>query len=106
HLHELELLRPDPGPLVGLMTLAAAEPQMDTFRRFLAALGLRTREAAVPGGHAPKSPLPRPELGSRTVLDPLHFELPVLVAERTITADTLRHLHGGRPGAVTEKTLY
>src|SRR5207249_629968 len=100
-----EILRPVPGPLMGLVPLAAAEPQMDPFRRFLAALRLRTREAAISGGHAPEPPLPRPELRPRTVLDPLHFELPVLVAERTITADTLRHLHGGRPGAVTEKNL-
>src|SRR5439155_1058118 len=106
HLHVLELLRPDPGPLMVFVALAPAEPQLYPFRRFLAALGLRTWEPAISGGHAPKPPLPRPELGPRTVLDPLHFELPVLVAERTITADTLRHLHGGRPGAVTEKTLY
>src|SRR5207302_8725955 len=94
------------GPVWALAAPGAAAPQMLRFRRFPAPPGLRTRTPAIPGGHAPKPPLPGPELGPRTVLDPLHFELPVLVAERTITADTLRHLHGGRPGAVTEKTLY
>jgi len=79
---------------------------MNPFRRFLAALRLRTREAPVPSGHASEAPLASPEFGPRAVLDPLHFELPVLVAERTVTADTLRHLHGGRPGAVTERNLY
>src|SRR5207244_13344204 len=103
---DFELLRPDPGPLMGLVTLAAAEPQMDPFRRFLAALRLRTREAAISGGHAPEPPLPRPELRPRTVLDPLHFELPVLVAERTMTADTLRHLPGVAPGTVPENNQY
>src|SRR2546428_738721 len=40
-------------------------------------------------------PLARPEFGPRAVLHPLDLELDVLVAERTVTADTLGHLHGG-----------
>src|SRR6266849_5916381 len=68
---------------------------MDLFGRFLATLGLRAGEAAVPGRHASEPPLPGPELGPRAVLHPLDFELPVRVAEGTVTADTLGHLHGG-----------
>src|SRR5712691_10027875 len=77
------------------MAFPAAEPEMDLFRRLLASLGLRAGEAAVPGRHPPEPPLARPELGPRAVLHPLDFELDVLVAERTVTADTLGHLHGG-----------
>jgi len=51
---------------------------------------LRTRR------HAPESPLTGTEFGPRAVLDPLDFELDVLVAERAVTANTLGHLHGGR----------
>src|SRR6058998_3631032 len=94
-LHELELLRADAGPLVRLVAFPAAEAEMDLLRRLLASLGLRAGEAAVPGRHAPEPPLPGPELGPRAVLHPLDFELSVRVAERTITADTLGHLHGG-----------
>src|SRR5437879_10604446 len=68
---------------------------MDLLRRLLATLGLRTGEAAVPGRDPPEPPLARPKFGPRAVLHPLDLELDVLVAERTITADTLGHLHGG-----------
>src|SRR6059036_4264106 len=68
---------------------------MDLLRRLLASLGLRAGEAAVPGRHAPEPPLPGSEFGPRAVLHPLDFELSVRVAERTVTADTLGHLHGG-----------
>src|SRR5437879_5886700 len=94
-LHELELLRADAGPLVGLVAFPAAEAEMDLLRRLLASLGLRAGEAAVPGRHAPEPPLPGPEFGPRAVLHPLDFELSVRVAEWTVTAYTLRHLHGG-----------
>src|SRR5206468_10587894 len=90
-----ELLRADAGPLVGLLTFAAAEAEMDLFGRLLATLRLRAGEATVPGRDPPEPPLPGPELGPRAVLHPLDLELDVLVAERTVTADTLRHLHGG-----------
>src|SRR5881409_101502 len=94
-LHELELLRADARPLVRLVAFPAAEAEMDLLRRLLASLGLRAGEAAVPGRDASESPLPGPELGPRAVLHPLDFELSVRVAERTVTADTLGHLHGG-----------
>src|SRR3989449_10911915 len=68
---------------------------MDFFRRLLATLGLRAWEAAVPGRDPPEPPLARSELGPRAVLHPLDLELNVLVAEGTVTADTLGHLHGG-----------
>src|SRR5467141_2365152 len=68
---------------------------MDLFGRLFATLGLRAREASVPGRDPPEPPLARPELGPRAVLHPLDLELDVLVAERTVTADTLGHLHGG-----------
>src|SRR5712691_10570906 len=77
------------------MAFPAAEPEMDLFRRLLASLGLRAGEAAVPGRDPPEPPLARPELGPRAVLHPLDLELDVLVAEGTVTADTLGHLHGG-----------
>src|SRR2546428_960100 len=95
HLHELELLRADARPLVGLLAFPAAEAEMDLFRRLLATFGLRAGEATVPGRDPPEPPLARPELGPRAVLHPLDLELHVLVAERTVTADTLGHLHGG-----------
>src|SRR5436309_1474155 len=38
---------------------------------------------------------PGSRLGPRAVLHPLDLELDMLVAERTVTADTLGHLHGG-----------
>src|SRR5881628_493665 len=95
HLHELELLRADAGPLVGLLAFAAAEAEMDLFGRLLATLRLRAGEAAVPGRDPPEPPLPGPELGPRAVLHSLDLELDVLVAEGTVTADTLGHLHGG-----------
>src|SRR5437870_2672207 len=59
HLHELELLRADAGPLVGLLALAATEAEMDLFRRLLATLGLRAGEATVPGRDPPEPPLAR-----------------------------------------------
>src|SRR2546422_2330877 len=96
HLHELELLRADARPLVGLLAFLAAESEMDALRGLLAALWLRSWEASVPRRHAPESPLTGTEFGPRAVLDPLDFELDVLVAERAVTANTLGHLHGGR----------
>src|SRR2546428_8180416 len=95
HLHELELLRADAGPLVRLVAFPAAEAETDLLRRLLASLGLRAGEAAVPGRDASEPPLPGPELGPRAVLHPPAFKPSVRVAERTVTADTLRHLHGG-----------
>src|SRR5437899_5160922 len=80
---------------MGLVAFPAAEAEMDLFRRLLATLGLRAWEAAVPGRDPPEPPLARPELGPRAVLHPLDLELNVLVAEGTVTADTLGHLHGG-----------
>src|SRR6058998_4457822 len=80
---------------MGLVAFPAAEAEMDLFGRLLATLRLRAREAAVPGRDPPEPPLARPELGPRAVLHPLDLELNVLVAERTVTADTLGHLHGG-----------
>src|SRR5256712_2841670 len=80
---------------MGLVAFPAAEAEMDLFRRLLATLGLRAGEAAVPGRDPPEPPLARPELGPRAVLHPLDLELNVLVAEGTVTADTLGHLHGG-----------
>src|SRR5437899_2899290 len=82
-LHELELLRADARPLVGRVAFPAAEAEMDLLRRLLASLGLRAGEAAVPGRHAPATPLPGPELGPRAVLHPPDFQLSVRLAERT-----------------------
>src|SRR5207249_10483983 len=92
---ELDLLRAAAGRLVGFLAFAAAEAEMDLFGRLLATLRLRAGEAAVPGRDPPEPPLPGPELGPRAVLHSLDLELDVLVAEGTVTADTLRHLHGG-----------
>src|SRR5207253_716610 len=64
----------------------------------LAALGLRSGKASVPRGHPSKPALARPQFRPWAVLDPLDFELRVLVAERAVTANTLRHFHGGRTG--------
>src|SRR2546426_7317628 len=94
-LHEFELLRADPRPLVGLLAHRASEPEMDPLRRLLAAFRLRAGEAAVAGRDASESPLARTKLGPRAVLDPLDLELAMRVAERTVTANTLGHLHGG-----------
>src|SRR5947209_15665871 len=94
-LHELELLRADAGPLVGLLAHRAPEPEMDPLRGLLAAFRLRAGEAAVAGRDAPESPLARAKLGPRTVLDPLDLQLAMRVAEGTVTANTLGHLHGG-----------
>src|SRR6266498_1725742 len=79
---------------------------MDPFRRLLAALGLRAREAAVPRRHASKPALAGAELRTRAVLHPLDLQLGVLVAEGAVTADTLGHLHGGRPSVDTEGKWY
>src|SRR6266508_6394487 len=91
---------------MGLLALPAAEPQMDPFRRLLAALGLRAREAAVPRRHASDPSLAGAELRARAVLHPLDLQLGVLVAEGAVTADTLGHLHGGRPSVDTEGKWY
>src|SRR5439155_3390966 len=72
----------------------------------LASLGLRAGEAAVPGRDPPEPALARPELRPRAVLHPLDLELDVLVAERTVPADTLGHLHGGGPSIDTEENCY
>src|SRR5712664_4088866 len=101
-LHELELLRADPGALMGLLAFAAAEPQMDPLRRLLTTLGLRPREAPVPGRDAAESSLSGPEFRPRSILHALDFELHVLVAEGTVTADTLGHLHGIEPNIEKE----
>src|SRR6266516_3865166 len=79
---------------------------MDAFRRLLAALGLRTREAAVPRRDASEPALAGAELRARAVLHPLDLQLGVLVAEGAVTADTLGHLHGGRPSVNTEGKWY
>src|SRR5438876_10915827 len=68
---------------------------MDPLRGLLAAFRLRAGEAAVAGRDAPESPLARAKLGPRTVLDPLDLQLAMRVAEGTVTANTLGHLHGG-----------
>src|SRR2546426_8834524 len=94
-LHELELLRADAGPLVGLLAHGASEPEMNPLRGLLAAFRLRAGEAAVAGRDAPESPLARAKLGPRAVLDPPDLQLAMRVAERTVTANTLGHLHGG-----------
>src|SRR5213592_2343120 len=106
HLHELELLRADAGSLVGLVAFPASEAEMDLLRGLLASLGLRAGEAAVAGRDPPEPPLARPEFRPRAVLHPLDLELDVLVAERTVTADTLGHLHGGGPSIDTEENCY
>src|SRR5437867_9078063 len=67
---------------------------MDPLRRLLAAFRLRAGEAAVAGRDASESPLARAKLGPRAVLDPLDLQLAMRVAERTVTANTLGHLHG------------
>src|SRR5206468_6392539 len=95
HLHELELLRGDARAVVGLVAFSASEAEMDLLRRLLASIGLRAGESAVPGRDPPEPALARPELRPRAVLHPLDLELDVLVAEGTVTADTLEHLHGG-----------
>src|SRR5437867_4921248 len=68
---------------------------MDPLRRLLAAFRLRAGEAAVAGRDAAESPLACAKLGPRAVLDPLDLQLAMRVAERTVTANTLGHLHGG-----------
>src|SRR5207249_3402759 len=101
-----EVLRADARPLVGLVAFPASEAEMDLLRGLLASLGLRAGEAAVAGRDPPEPPLARPEFRPRAVLHPLDLELDVLVAERTVTADTLGHLHGGGPSIDTEENCY
>src|SRR5438309_11543648 len=68
---------------------------MERLRRLLAAFRLRAGEAAVAGRDTSESPLGRAKLRPRAVLDPLDLQLAMRVAERTVTANTLGHLHGG-----------
>src|SRR5437867_1466952 len=101
-LHELELLRPPGGPLVGLLALLAPVPEMDPLRGLLAALRLRPREPAVPAAHPPEPPLAPPHLRPRPVLHTLDLELRVLVAVGAVAHDYTRHFHRSRPGGVSK----